>query len=48
MDFFDDRTIMENHLKFQGSNDNFASSETIEDIVIIGEDIHEGWNYYDL
>ena len=41
-----DTTIIVDHLKIEASSDNFVSS--IETLVTVGEEVHEGWNYYDL
>jgi len=49
MDFFTDRDARINYLKLQGSDLPFEDVlATIEEIVLVGEEIHEGWNYYDL
>jgi hypothetical protein len=49
MDFYSDRDARIGHLKFQGSDLPFDDAlAVIEDIVVVGEEIHEGWNYYDL
>jgi hypothetical protein len=49
MDYFTDRENRVRFLKFQGSNLPFDNpSASIEDIVVVDEEIHEGWNYYDL
>jgi hypothetical protein len=34
---------MAGKLSFEGSNDNFA---TVTSILTVGQEIHEGWNYY--
>lgn len=34
--------IYVNNLAFQGSNNNWA---TFDSIAVFGSDIHEGWNY---
>ena len=47
MDYFNGNYERYNgKLKFQGSNDDFVSE--IEDIVIVGNEVHEGWNSYPL
>ena len=46
MDYFSDKSVLAGNLKLQGSLDDFSSS--IVDLVIVGEEIHEGWNSYDL
>jgi hypothetical protein len=49
MDFFTDRSIRINNLKLQGSDLPFDDElAVIDEIVLVGEEIHEGWNYYDL
>ena len=45
LDYFDTDYIV-NKLHVQASSDNFASD--IIDLVIVGEDAHEGWNYFDM
>ena len=45
LDYFDMAAINAT-LKFQGSNDAFVSE--IIDLVVIGDEAHEGWNYYDM
>lgn len=37
-----------NHLKIEASTDNFGSSSSTELLVEVSEEVHEGWNYYDL
>ena len=44
MDIFDSTTIVD-QLIIEASSDNFAT--TVE-LTVIGEEIHEGWNYYEL
>jgi len=46
MDYFSNKSILADNLVFQGSNDGFSSD--INDLVTVGEEIHEGWNSYDL
>lgn len=46
MDVFTNKDLYAGNLKIQGSND-FASG-TIEDLVVIGEELYEGWNNYEL
>jgi hypothetical protein len=49
MDYYTSREARVGHLKFQGSYLPFDDSNlAIEDIVVVDEEIHEGWNYYDL
>ena len=46
--FFLDEFIQTNlvdHLFIEASNDNF---NTVELLVAVSEEVHEGWNYYDL
>ena len=46
--FFLDEFIQTNlvdHLFIEASNDNF---NTVELLVSVSEEVHEGWNYYDL
>ncbi len=38
--------LVVDHLQIQGSTDNFVSS--IETLVTVGLEAHEGWNFYDL
>lgn len=45
LDYFDVNKI-NNSLKFQGSNDGFVA-ETV-DLLTMTEDVHEGWNYFDM
>ena len=47
MNYFDEKDVYNGNLKFQGSNTGF-SSDDITDILTIGEELHEGWNYYKL
>ena len=44
LDEFDRETVVD-HLFIQGSADNFVTSETL---VSVSQEVHEGWNYYDL
>merc|ERR1719253_1401095 len=46
MDHFTDKAVYKNNLKFQGSSDSFVSD--INDILTVGEELHEGWMYYKL
>jgi len=46
MDHFVEKALYKNNLKFQGSSDGFVSD--INDILTVGEELHEGWMYYKL
>ena len=46
MDYFQDVSVYAGALTLQGSNDDFVAD--INDLVVVGEELHEGWNYYDL
>jgi len=46
MDYFTNKALYAGTLKFQGSNDGFVNN--INTLVTVGEEIHEGWNSYDL
>ena len=45
LDEFDSNKI-HNNLFIEASTDNFVTSK--EELVQVGEEAHEGWNYYDL
>lgn len=45
LNYFNVNKIVDN-LVFQASSDNFASD--VVDLQLVGEEAHEGWNYYDL
>ena len=45
LDYFNTNRIV-NNLKFEASTDKFVSD--IVEILVVGEEAHEGWNYYDL
>lgn len=42
--FLTDKTPYVDNLEFQGSNDNWATHESL---YTFGEELHEGWNYVD-
>ena len=46
MDYFGNKELYVGNLVFQGSNDGFDLD--INDLLVVGEELHEGWNYYDL
>ena len=46
MDYFSNRSQYASTLELQGSNDDFVSE--IVTLKTIGEEIHEGWNNYEL
>jgi len=46
MDYFTSSSTYDGKLKLQGSNDNFV--DEIDTLVTVGDEIHEGWNYYDI
>ena len=46
MDYFSGSAVYADTLELQGSNDEFVSD--INTLETIGEEIHEGWNSYDL
>ena len=48
MDYFPDSSTYAGNLVLQGSDYPFLYPEYIEDLVVVGEEIHEGWNYYSL
>ena len=45
MDYFNVNKIVD-QLRFEASTDNFVSD--IQEILVVGEEAHEGWNYYAL
>lgn len=45
LDYFNVNTIVD-QLRFEASSDNFVSD--IQEILVVGEEAHEGWNYYAL
>jgi hypothetical protein len=45
LDVFDTENVYD-HLFIEGSRDNFNNS--VEQLVAVSKEAHEGWNYYDL
>jgi hypothetical protein len=48
IDYFSDKSIYNGNLKLQGASAVSGETETWNDILTIGVEIHEGWNYYKL
>lgn len=46
MDYFPDKSKYVGNLKLQASDIPFAYNMGIVDLITVGEEIHEGWNYY--
>ena len=44
MEAYESKSVYNGNLKLQGSNDG----ESYTDILTVGHEIHEGWNYYKL
>ena len=43
---FTDKTLYAEHLQWQGSNDFFAEDPQIDVLYTVGQEMHEGWNYF--
>lgn len=48
IDYFSDKSVYNGNLKLQGASAVSGETETWNDILTIGVEIHEGWNYYKL
>lgn len=49
MDYFGDKSVYSGNLVLQGSNLGFDSEGgDSTDILTVGDELHEGWNYYKL
>lgn len=46
MDYYSDVSVYAGALTLQGSNDDFVAD--INDLQVVNQEIHEGWNYYEL
>jgi hypothetical protein len=46
IDWFADKAVYIDNLVLQGSNTGFTDTDTITTIMSVGDELHEGWNYY--
>ena len=46
MEYFPNKSVYSGKLTFQGSNVGFDNAADIVDILTVGEELHEGRNYY--
>jgi hypothetical protein len=47
MDYFSNKDVYNGKMKLEGSNVGFSDPAQITTIFTVGDELHEGWNYYD-
>ena len=43
---FTDKSLYAGHLEWQASNDFLAQPPQVEVLYTVGQEMHEGWNYF--